>query len=121
MMNSLFKIRYVPEVYGNVMAFTDKQSHKQRETLMMEDKNRVVYAACIFRKRWKDIEKFDDYKHNNTEGSWIITMYATPKFHKRFKAMLANPEKFIKNIERWKKRYHRMAKRNKIVREDSED
>lgn len=116
---------YIPETYGNIMKFEGDKSHRKKEIEMWQDKNRVVYAACIFRKKWKDIEKFECYKYSfndkNNEGTWIITMYATPGFHKRFKAMLADPSKFIKNIERWKKRYHRMAKRNKVVREDSED
>lgn len=117
-------MKYIDAVYGNRIGFTDKQSRKTRERLLREDKNRVVYAACIYRKRWGEIEGFKDFRYNVTEGSWIITMSATEAFHDRFRTLLNDPKvlgEFFKHQKRYLKRYHRMAKKFAVKRDDEGD
>ena len=106
---------YVDHVYGNHIEFSDKQSKRKREQTLVHDKNQIVYFACIYRKRWGDIQEFKDFKYNVNEGSWIITMTATPRFHDRFLRLVNDPKtrnRFFRRIEWWKKHYHRMAKRH---------
>lgn len=116
---------YVERVYGNQIGFTDKQSTRARTIALREDKNRVVTAACIYRKKWGDIEEFKDYRFNTKEGSWIITMSATEDFHRRFEKLLHDPKtlsRFFKRQKWWLKRYHRMAKKYAVKRDaDPED
>lgn len=105
---------YVDHVYGNHIEFTDKQSKRKREQTLIRDKNQFVYFACIYRRRWGDIETFKDFRYNVAEGSWIITMSATPRMHDRVLTLLNDPKvmnRFFRRIEWWKKHYHRMAKR----------
>ena len=114
---------YEKRTYGNALKQDTSKSAKQRAIELSEDKNRVVYAACIYRKHWSDIIGFDDYKYNVTRGEWIITMEATPRFHKRFLKLLNDPKtmnRFFKRINWWKKHYHKMAKKNKTVREEED-
>jgi hypothetical protein len=115
---------YEKRTYGNKIDQNKSRSAKQRAIELMEDKNRVVYAACIYRKRWDDIKGFEDYKYNVTRGEWIITMEATPQFHKRFLKLLNDPKtikRFFKRIDWWKKHYHKIAKKNKDVYVDDEE
>lgn len=113
----------VDQVYGGHIQFTDKQSREKRTKELARDKNNIVYYACIYRKRWDDITEFKDYRYNVNEGSWIITMTAEERFHKRFLKLL-NDEKaatrFFKHIDRWAKRYHRMAKRHATPRKEED-
>ena len=114
---------YVDHNYGNHIQFTDKDSKKKRAIALRDDKNRIVYAAAIYRKRWGDIKEFKDYQFNTTDGDWIITITATPGFHDRFLKLLNDPktlESFFSRLDHWKKRYHRMAKRHAVKREDAD-
>ena len=116
-------MKYEDRVYGNHMEFTDKDSVKKRTKALISDKNNVVYVACVYRRRWKDIKEFKDFKYNPTEGSWIITMTATPQFHKRFLKFLNDwktIKRFYKRFDWWVKRYHRMAKKYGEKREDAD-
>lgn len=116
-------MKYEDRQYGNKLKFADKTSQQKRIDALIKDKNNVVYVACVYRRRWKDIKEFKDFRYNPTEGSWIITMTATPQFHKRFLKFLNDwktIERFYKRFDWWVKRYHRMAKKYGEKREDAD-
>ena len=70
---------YVDHVYGNHIEFTDKQSKRKREQTLIHDKNQFVYFACIYRKRWSDIESFKDYRYNPKNGACRPTLEQWPR------------------------------------------
>lgn len=114
---------YVDHNYGNTLEFTDKQSRKTREKLIRDDKNRFVTAAVIYRRRWADLTEFKDYKYDLNGGAWTITVTATPKYHDRLLRLINDPktlERFFKRQKHWVRRYHRMAKRHAVKREDAD-
>lgn len=112
---------YVERQYGGNAKLEEGMGKARRERAIGDEKNRIVYAACIYRKRWSDIESFKDYRYNPKNGAWVITINATPGFHRRFFKLVTDAktrERFLKHVDKWEKRYHRMAKKNKTVKED---
>lgn len=100
-------MKFISEKYGNIVQ-TDAATDAERDMELRMDKNRIVTAACRIRRRKKEIRSFANYEADIGAMRWTLDIIATPAWHKRFKALLANPAPVL---AQWAEEDRRKAER----------